>query len=160
MKVTHKAAIELHFCLAQLETKLPTLPVKFGYASLRTKKYLKGIVECFQELQAPFPELLEFDKKRVAICEELSEKDENGKPVLEDNNFKIQEGKLDELNEKVEAVREEYKEWFDKAEDRKKEIEEFLQEETEVEVHQVSIDDFPAELSAKDMAVLECLVKD
>lgn len=55
----------------------------------------------------------EFEAKRMDACSERSEKDENGKPIVENGNFKIFVDKREELNQAIQDLTKEYNDVFE-----------------------------------------------
>lgn len=55
----------------------------------------------------------EYEAKRMEACAERSEKDENGKPVIENGNFKIFVDKREELNQAIQELNKEYNDVFE-----------------------------------------------
>ncbi len=94
-----------------------------GYAMARTKRFIKDEVEAMQEAIKPSADYLEYDRKRVELCERLSKKDDNGKSIVlgggyvfdNPQEFQIELAKLDKKHREVLNKREEQIAAFNKA---------------------------------------------
>lgn len=53
-----------------------------GYAFARTKRFIKDEVEAMQEAIRPPADFLEYDRKRIELCEKLAQKDANDNSVI------------------------------------------------------------------------------
>lgn len=89
---------------------------KLNYAVIKIEEVMSGCTKLFQK------ELESLDKKRVAICEKHCLKDENGKPIIKNNNY---EGLKDneEFEKEIAVVA--------------KEKETYLKEEIEIEGYRI-----------------------
>ncbi len=80
-----------------------------GYALARTRRFIKDEVEALQEAIKPSADFLEYDRKRLELCERLAKKDDKGNPVISgtqyvfDNPQEFQE-ELTKLNEEYQEV--------------------------------------------------------
>jgi len=158
MSMTNKEAFILHAVIGKFE-KEDKVPTKFAWALMRTKKKLKALVDSMNELRQPSEEIQEYEKKRIALCEEYSEKDEDGKPVIENQNYKILEGKREALDEEIKKLRDENKEAFDAQEAKMKELDELMEEEADVEVYKVKEQYLPDTISVGDLQILEPMIE-
>ena len=65
------------------------IPVKVSY---KVGRFIRNVLES---------EYSTFSEKRVSICKEFAKKDEAGNPVIENNNFKIDDDKINDFNLKI-----------------------------------------------------------
>lgn len=98
-----------------------TINIKLLYAFKRNKDLIEPEINRLQlkltEETKPTKEIIdrntEYETKRLEICSEFSEKDENGKPVVENNNFKIFVDKREEFNTKIEELNKSFNDVFE-----------------------------------------------
>ena len=111
---------------------------KFNYAMSKNTRLLKNEVQSIQE--AEDKEFGEFENERIELVKECAKKDEKGNPVIENNQYQIEN--VEDFQTKFEALQEkhEYKakrEAFDK----------FMAEEVEVDLHTILLDNLPEEIT-------------
>ncbi len=82
------------------------LPTKFSYALMRNRKRLQPLMETFNDLRKPPEKMTEYEDKRIEMCKESSDKDDNGEAKVEKGNFIISDEAKKILDEKLEAERE------------------------------------------------------
>ncbi len=96
--------------LWQTLNEIPPVGIfQVGYAFARTKRFIKDEVEDLQEAIKPSADFVEYDRKRLELCERLAKKDDKGNPVISgvqyvfDNPQEFQE-ELTKLNEEYQEV--------------------------------------------------------
>lgn len=121
---------------------------KFTYAVSKNKKLILPEIEALADAEKLSPELVEYDKKRISLCEKYCNKDENGKPItvplpsggtgydgLGDDNKKFTDA--------IGKLQAEYKDVLDARQKQMEKVNELLDEEIEIEVHCLKVDDLP-----------------
>ena len=129
---------------------------KFSYAVTRNLNALKGEVDAIQSALNPTEKFTEYDNKRVALAKEHSKKDEQGKPLIEGNQYVVE----DTFDVAFEALKEEYKEEIDA---RQKQIEDYqalLDEEIEVDIFVLSQENLPDTISVAQVNALFPMIKE
>lgn len=150
---------ELFGLLNGLEAVKNLKGVKFAYAVAKNKNLVKREVKLFSESNKPNEKFLEFDKKRVELCQEYCEKNENGEPVIKNNTF-IGLEKNDAFNKVIEELREEYKEAIDEREKQSKEYNKMLDEEIELDFHKVLLENVPSDITGQQLELILPIVDD
>lgn len=130
-------------------------------AITRTLKELKVVGEevTAKEQSLMSKEYKDFEEARINLIREYAQKDEKGQVVLEGNNAKIGNNK-EEFEAKLATLLEVNKELLAEIEVINKEYEAWLKEEVEVKITKVDFKYIPDELSPKEFATLEYLIKD
>lgn len=162
---TNKQMIELSHALAPLLTR-SDMPSKFSYAVMRNVKKMGDVVAAFEELKKPSPELDKYEASRVAICEEFADKelDAEGhltdKFLIEKNQYVFQPEAKEAMVAKLEELRagEDYKKAVVIAKTKDKEMADLLDEECDIELHKVSSDYLPDNLSPTSLLVMEAML--
>ena len=135
--------------------------VKFAFAVLKNRKIFESQIEedkaIFEKILTPSDDFKEFETKRIELCVDYSEKDENGLPIIENEQYKILDfSKFDvELN----ILSEKHKEAIDA---RKKQIDDYnslMEEELVLEFKKISIEELPNDVSEKQLRVLEFMIQ-
>jgi hypothetical protein len=113
-------------------------------------------------------QIKEFDKKRIAICEEFSEKDDrgnakkiklppvNGRPQEE---YDILPEKKNEFEKQVSELKKQYQSAFDQEKVKIEEIQNFLEEEVELELKKIKLEDLPDPMTINQMSLLFPIIK-
>src|SRR3990167_10828895 len=94
--------------------------VKFAYAVSKNINLIKTEIDLLEKAIAPSEEYKKVDELRVAICEKYAKKDENGKVIIKDNAYDIEDTEAFEAE--LKKLKEEYKKEFDA---RDKQVEEY-----------------------------------
>lgn len=131
---------------------------KLAYAVARTKAKLKPEIEALDEALKPDNAFQEYEKKRLNLCRKYARKDEFGEPIVQGNQFVFEN--REEFEAQMIPLDDEY---VNAIEVRKAQLEDYqksLREPITVEVHQVSPDDLPQDLTVKEMEVLYLFIKD
>lgn len=134
--------------------------VKFAFAVLKNRKrietQIEGDKEIFEKILTPPDEFKDFETKRIELCVLHSDKDENGTPIIKDDQYVIKD--LNLFNVELDKISETYK---DVIEERKKQVDEYnslMEEDLELEFKKVSVDDLPDEISEKQLRNIEFMI--
>jgi len=108
-----------------------------------------------------------YTEKRIALCRQLCKKDSGGNPVLDRGNFIIEDDKKAEFEEKIQALKIEYKDALEKQEKRSDELAEFIKQEVNVDLPPILLSLLPKKLVIVDkegnelpyMDILEPFIK-
>ena len=139
-------AISLYHALSKLGN---LSGVKFAYAVSKNLSLLKSELEALQKAVEPNEEYKVYDKKRVELAEKYSKKDENGKPVVVNNEYDL-ENKKEFLSEFAKLQKEFSKE-IEGRENQVKEQNELLKTEYTGEIYKVSLSDVPKDINVTQM---------
>lgn len=156
MKISREKILEMWALFEKLSGEKNN--VKFYYTILKNKKVIEPEVEILKSANEAPEKHQEFEQKRLVLCGDFCEKDDDGKPEIEGNNFVILPEKRSDFEGKLEALKEEYKEMFDKIEASQKEFDELLNEEIEVEFSLIPMSTVPKELVGQDVETLFDLI--
>jgi hypothetical protein len=134
--------------------------VKFAFCVLKNKKKIETQMEedrvIFEQILKPSEGFNEYESKRVQLCVQFSDKDEQGNPVVENNQYKI--SNLFDFNTELTKISEEYQEHID---GRTKQVDEYntlLEEDINLDFQKVKFEDLPADLSASQLSSLEFMI--
>lgn len=137
---------------------------KFSYAIVKNFNILEKEVKDINSTITPSEDYKSYEADRIALCEKFAKKDELGnsikKNIQANGAFEYDLDVTDKtFIEEIRKLQEKYKTAL---EDQSKKIEEyhkFLQEESEILFHTVSLDDIPSDISVELMSVIEPFIK-
>lgn len=134
--------------------------VKFAFAVLKNRKQIENQLEedkpIFEKILTPSDDFKEYETARIELCELSSEKDEEGKPLIEEDKYKILD--IEKFNTELTTLTESFK---DAVDDRKKQIEEYnslMEEEIEFVFQKVNFDILPDDLSEQQLLKIEFML--
>lgn len=133
--------------------------LKCSYAIVKTGKKLKAEIDTLRESVKDSEAYKEFEKKRLELCQKYCFKDETGKPLMKDGYFVGLENNADFL-QAGELLKEEFKEALEGKKKQEQEYIRMLEEEIEIEIHQMELADVPKNITVEQMSILEKLIKE
>jgi len=128
--------------------------VKFSYFVAKNKVMIKEEYGALDEARKPDPIYTEYDSKRAKLAHELSDKDVNGQPKIENGNFVIIEN-FEKFKKSLDELKEQYAEAIKEQEQRVKDFEALLDEEIEYKGPKIDLKDIPEQV---EPSVLEILI--
>ena len=151
----NKEVLQLANALAQVGN---LTGVKFAYGVAKNNNKLKTENEAFAEATKASEEFAAYDKERLESCRELADKDEDGKPKMEKNNFVITEQK-EEFDTRLKALTERNQEVVDAREKQLKEYNEvFLEAESSFVPFKIKMEDVPEGITASQLTSIYPIV--
>jgi hypothetical protein len=128
--------------------------VKFAYAVLKNKKIVEDEIALLQKSVEMSVEFQEYEKSRITLCEQFADKDSEGKPIINNNQYQI-ENKV-EFNEVVEKLK---KDNIKCIEERVKQLNDYdilLQEENDIEekLSKVKEEYLPSDITANQLQTI------
>ena len=132
--------------------------VRFAYAMAKNKSALKRELESLQEAIKMSDKFTEYEKKRVELCEQHSEKDDTGKAKLENNEYVILSKA--QFNKELDKMRKEHKDTLDERTAQIKEFNELLKKESEFKPYMVAYESVPEDISTETMSKIIELVNE
>lgn len=132
--------------------------IEFAYAVFKNKQLInKKLIE-LEFIKNVSSQVIEYEEKRISLCEELSDKDENGKPIIENNIYLIKD--KEEFKKRMEVLMSEYSPFV---EERKKQVDLFNQKMNsivDVEFFKITKDQLPPQIqTAKDLDRLSFMIE-
>lgn len=135
--------------------------LKFAYVVLKNRKKLELQITEDQEIFAKILEASEgyrmFEQKRLSLCELYSLKDENNKPITENDQYKIDN--MEKFNEELNILTEEYKDDIEKRQSQIQEYNKLMEEDLEITFNKVTFLELPLELSEKQLRSLDFMIE-
>lgn len=130
--------------------------VKFAYAIAKNIYKIKTEIEIMNETLKASENYRIYDKKRSELAEKNAEKNKDGTPKSTINKTNGQEefviGDKKAFEKELEALKEEYKEEIEKREEQIKSYQDFLEEESPLELHRINSEELPKEITAGQLS--------
>jgi len=153
MKVTREKLLAIWGLVNNLLAKKTN--VKFHYLMLKNRRIMEPEVESLQKSNSPPEGFADFEKKRMALCDEFSDKDEDGKAVIKpDNSFQIAVETKEDFEKGLEDLKEEFSEVVKTMDNNRKEFADLLKEEIEIELVSVPVSIIQEDLVGRDVDLL------
>ena len=134
----------------------------FAFAVFKNKAILDSEIEAINSIKKdPGQDYIDYEQERTALCETHSEKDENGKAILDYNPNGTQSFKIidtEAFGKDYEGLAKKHEDMLKGVAENKKEFEDFLEKDAEVELKMVSIDDLPEDISASFLEKIKYLI--
>lgn len=122
--------------------------IDFAYAVFKNKQLIDNKLSEVDFIKNVSPQIVEYEEKRVQLCEELAKKDSNGKSIIENDLYVIDNKEMFKV--KMDDLLNEYKLFV---EERQKQIEIFnnkMNEESKIEFVKIKKEQIPPQLKTAD----------
>ncbi len=124
--------------------------IKVAYAVAKNRRVaLQPTIDALQDIQKATPKYMEFENKRIEICKGFSDN------IIENGNYKIRPEDQDAFNAKLKELQEEYKDVIDDQNNKQQQIDAFLGEEEEINLHTFTLEQLETALPSIDVKVLD-----
>jgi hypothetical protein len=157
MKIKREKLVSIWGLISNLVNK--KAGVKFHYLMLKNKKILEPEVESLQKSSTPPEGHIEFNDRRVQLCNQYADKGENGEAKVINGQFIIQEQKP-EFEEKMKELKEEFKEVVETMDKNQEEFQALLQEEIDIEFVKIPLSLMPEEVLGSEIELLFDIVEE
>ena len=132
--------------------------VEFAYAVFKNKQLIDNKLMEVDFIKNVSPEVIEYEEKRVKLCEDYSKKDDTGKPVIENDLYMILD--QDTFKGKMEELLNQYKPFV---EERRRQVELFNQKmnmPVEIQFVKIKKEQIPPQLNtAKDLESISFMIE-
>lgn len=147
------------FVLSAALESVANLPgVKFAYAVAKNLDRIRRELKVLQEVMRPFPNFLEFDKKRIELCKKHAKKDDKGEFCVENDHFQLKDSKKFEIAFK--KLKKEHKNAINDREKQEKEYESLTNEECSIDFSMTSESSLPEGITAAQILSIMPIIKD
>jgi len=152
--------IKFYKLLLELKSN-KTFNIKFVYAIQRNLLAIQPEINLLIEIEKTLvnDRVVEFENKRLEVAKEYAIKDENGNIVYnqDENSFNI--NNINEFNEKINELSKDYGEDLIEHDNKRKEYEDILQEEIQINFYKVDFEQLPDfGISAEDLNTLSEMI--
>lgn len=122
--------------------------IDFAYAVFKNKQLIDNKLSEVDFIKNVSPQIVEYEEKRVQLCEEFAKKDSNGKSIIENDLYVIDNKEMFKV--KMDDLLNEYRPFV---EERQKQIEIFnnkMNEESKIEFVKIKKEQIPPQLKTAD----------
>jgi hypothetical protein len=148
--MTYKQLFEL---LPKLDSLKNLTGAQFAYTVIYNKKLINEEYKIYEEMIKPMESYLQYDKERVEICMKYSDKDENNKPIINNNAFQITQN-LDDFKSELELLNNKYSEAIRITNEQNKSVSEFLTKECDTQFKIISNNSLPKDISVEQLEII------
>jgi len=132
--------------------------IRVAYAISKNRRLILPEVEAIQEAAGKVSDTLkEYEKARIALCQEYCKKDERGNPVIDNGNFTFAPEDISKFQVAFEELRKSSPEALKDAQESDEQVQKLLDESIEIEFLPIKLDILPDELFS--VAQIDVLVK-
>lgn len=134
-----------------------------AYAIFKNKEILDKEIETFNKLKRdPHPDYINFENERILLCKEYSEKDEQGNPMFQYNpdgtqSFKIID--MEKFSEEYQKLAKKYEDVLKDMQEAKREFDEFMEKESDIQLKKIKIEDLPDDISASFLEKIKFMLE-
>jgi len=121
----------------------------FSYALIKNIKMIESEISEVNGIIKPNDDFLQFEKERISICRLYSIKDENGEPILNGEEFQIEN--MEEFSQKLIPMKEQYKDTLVRRQEQIDKYNSKLDEEIVMELVKVGPEDLPDAISPNEI---------
>ena len=160
MNLSRETLFNLSKTLVELDVK--KYDKYFLLAVTHAKAVLEPIVEEIKKKTSELysEEYAKYNNLRLSILAKYAKKDENGNPIITNDQVNIPQEAIQDASKEVETLMVTHKDVIEKFETVKREFEAFVKEEIEVELPKISFEHFPTEIEKHVWEPLKVFVKE
>jgi hypothetical protein len=130
---------------------------EFAYAVFKNKNLIEQEIKIFEQLRKdPHPDFQNYENERMIVCINYSQKDDNGNPVIENNQYKIEDWVG--FQEDMKELADKYKDVIEDMENTRKEYEDFMEKESSIELITVKFENLPNDIDAITLERLKFMI--
>lgn len=118
---------------------------RFSYGVSKNKKLIIAELTTIEEANKPSDEFKKYDEERIALCKEMSHKDEKGEAKMIGRNFDIID--IDAFNKAFDKLKTKHKEAFDGYIKQQEDYNTLLEQESTVELFKIKQEVLPEDIT-------------
>lgn len=147
---------ELYTCFESLNEVGDLKGVKFAYSVIKNKNIIEEEIKILEEVVKANPEFEKYEMERIKLCELHSEKNDEGKAIIENDKYKI----IDQIkfDEELNVLKEKYNEHIQERINQINEYNKMLDEDIDLEFTKLGVDDLPENISAIQLEPLKFMI--
>jgi hypothetical protein len=150
MKVKRVDILNLWHALENLKGKKGN--IHFSYFIAKNRLKIKDEIDSINEAQDSSDEFKEYDKKRSALAESFAEKGNDGKPVIKNNQYVIQD--REKFEKELDKVKSKYKKVISEREEQLQKLRGFLDEDIDFVGHKIELGYLPPDIEPLFLEVM------
>lgn len=160
MLLTRETLFNIHKTISELDVKIYNK--YFLLAITHAKSLLAPIVKDVEEKTKEIysEEYAKFTNLRLSILRKYAQKDAQGNPIVINDQVQVPQEQVADVSKEVESLVVEHKAAIEKFELAKKNFEDFIKEEIEIELPKISFQHFPTDIEKHVWEPLKIFVKE
>lgn len=160
-ELTRDFLLELYRALPHMYSPGEKQNTYFVYGVKQNIKRLQPIWLDYQKIMAfsPSDEGKAYDKERIAICLEHSEKDKDNNPKMSNNSYVIDSDRQDAFKEAMKELQDGSEKAMEEIKEQNLKIKKWVSEKAHFDVYQIYLEHFPPELTPEQIDLMDCMVR-
>ncbi|MCB1713148.1 MAG: hypothetical protein KDH96_11950 [Candidatus Riesia sp.] len=128
----------------------------FSYSAFKNIKKIDEVLLYINNMNEIPIGISKFELERLDICQKMAKKDDEGLPILIDGKYDIDKEK--EFEKMISDLEEKYKDDLQKRKDHINNMEEFLNNDCEIEFEKVSREDLPKNMTIEEIMSISFMI--
>jgi hypothetical protein len=160
-EITRQQIVDLYSLLKKEYANVKS--TKFAYGIAKNLKNIQDEIDFLNEMNKAPEDFIKYEIKRQDLCVQMAKKDDEGKILKK----KLPNGKeaydiedQEKFDKSILELQEEFKDAIEEKKQKEIDMHNFLKEKVSVSIYKMSIDEFPEDLNAETMIILEPIIKD
>ena len=130
--------------------------VKFAYTIIKNKKKIEEEIKILEEVVKASENFSIYEQERIRLCEIHSEKEENGRPVIIENKYKILDTEKFDLE--LNVLKEKYMSDILERERQINDYNRMLDENIEMNITKIEYNDIPSEITTNQLESIDFMI--
>ena len=131
----------------------------FSYAIVKNSSIIENDYNILKSMATNKKEYLQFLSERENICKKYAYRDENDKPIIENNKYSIVEDWKEEFKQEIKSLIESNQYVLQSQKEQSDQYQNILKEEVEFDFFMVDFDFIPNEVTPEDLKYISFFVK-
>lgn len=130
--------------------------VKFAYTVIKNKKKIEEEIKILEEVVKASENFSIYEQERIKLCELHCEKEENGRPVIIENKYKILDTEKFDLE--LNVLKEKYMSDILERERQINDYNRMLDENIEMNITKIEYNDIPSEITTNQLESIDFMI--
>lgn len=130
--------------------------VKFAYTLIKNKKKIEEEIKILEEVVKASEDFSIYENQRIRLCEIHCEKDDNGKPIILENKYKILD--IQSFDNELNSLKEKHMSSILERERQINEYNKMLEEDIEINLSKIDFIDIPTDITTAQLESIEFMV--
>jgi hypothetical protein len=131
----------------------------FSYAIVKNSSIIENDYNILKSMSTNTKEYIQFLSERENICKKYAYRDENDKPIIENNKYSIVEDWKEEFKQEIKSLIESNQYVLQSQKEQSDQYQNILKEEVEFDFFMVDFDFIPNEVTPEDLKYISFFVK-
>lgn len=130
--------------------------VKFAYTLIKNKKKIEEEIKILEEVVKASEDFSIYESERIRLCEFHCEKDDNGKPIISENKYKIID--IQNFDNELNILKEKHMSSILERERQINEYNSMLEEDIEINLSKIDYIDIPTDITTAQLESIQFMV--